>query len=158
MEEDGKPCGLAVRLGDDDFRRRSSPQGLPCSSTRTPRSAAVQASISRTFSFGQKYRGRGLGRQPLSPWQLAVERGCPRMEWSVLNWNEMALRATVAIGAKPHLDGWTVQLLEGDALLALAQGRAGWGEQPDDPSTGLGDRLLGKVLISCSANRRVVTP
>jgi GNAT superfamily N-acetyltransferase len=66
------------------------------------------------------FRKRGLGRQLLAHLaRVAVERGCGRMEWAVLNWNEMALRVYRAIGAQP-LDDWTVQRLSGDALLNLA--------------------------------------
>jgi GNAT superfamily N-acetyltransferase len=67
-----------------------------------------------------RWRGRGLGRQLLAELaRLAVVRGCARMEWSVLDWNELALRVYRAVGAKP-LDEWTVQRLDGDALRTLA--------------------------------------
>ena len=45
------------------------------------------------------------------------------MEWSVLNWNETALRVYRAIGATP-LNEWTVQRLTGQALADLASGAA----------------------------------
>ena len=67
-----------------------------------------------------KWRKRGLGRLLLAHLaRLAVDRGYGRMEWSVLNWNEMALRVYRAVGATP-MDGWTVQRLTGDSLRALA--------------------------------------
>ncbi len=67
-----------------------------------------------------EFRRRGLGRQLLAHLaRVAVERGCGRMEWSVLNWNQMALRVYRAIGATP-MDEWTVQRLSGRALEALA--------------------------------------
>jgi GNAT superfamily N-acetyltransferase len=67
-----------------------------------------------------RWRGRGVGRRLLSELALvAVARGCARMEWSVLDWNEMALRVYRSVGARP-LDEWTVQRLDGDALRALA--------------------------------------
>ncbi len=67
-----------------------------------------------------EYRKRGLGRRLLSHLaKLAVERDCGRMEWSVLNWNEMAMRVYRAIGAQP-LDEWTVQRLTGEGLARLA--------------------------------------
>jgi GNAT superfamily N-acetyltransferase len=66
------------------------------------------------------YRGRGLGRRLLAELaRIALERGCARMEWSVLDWNEMALRVYRAVGAKP-LNEWTVQRLDGEALRNLA--------------------------------------
>jgi GNAT superfamily N-acetyltransferase len=66
------------------------------------------------------WRSRGLGRKLLAHVaRIAVERGCGRMEWSVLNWNEMALRVYQAVGARP-MNEWTVQRLTGPALEALA--------------------------------------
>jgi GNAT superfamily N-acetyltransferase len=67
-----------------------------------------------------EYRNRGFGRRLLAHLAgIAVSRDCGRMEWSVLNWNEMALRVYRAIGAQP-LHEWTVQRLTGDALARLA--------------------------------------
>jgi GNAT superfamily N-acetyltransferase len=67
-----------------------------------------------------EFRKRGLGRQLLAYLaRVAVDRGCGRMEWSVLNWNEMAIRVYRAIGARP-MDEWTVQRLTGQALANLA--------------------------------------
>ncbi len=67
-----------------------------------------------------EHRNCGLGRRLLAHLaKIAVDRDCGRMEWSVLNWNEMALRVYRAIGAQP-LDGWTVQRLTGEALNRLA--------------------------------------
>jgi GNAT superfamily N-acetyltransferase len=69
-----------------------------------------------------EHRGRGHGKALLSAVaRLAVERGCGRLEWSVLNWNEPALRFYRALGARP-VDGWTVHRLTGEALLAVANG------------------------------------
>ena len=70
------------------------------------------------------WRRRGLGRLLLVYLAgIAVERGCGRMEWSVLNWNETALRVYRAIGATA-LNEWTVQRLTGQALADLASGAA----------------------------------
>ena len=67
-----------------------------------------------------KWRGRGLGRQLLAHLaRIAVERGYGRMEWSVLDWNELALRVYRAVGARP-MDEWTVHRLTGDSLRTLA--------------------------------------
>lgn len=49
---------------------------------------------------------------------LAVERGCGRLEWSVLNWNEPAIGFYRNLGAMP-MDEWTVFRLSGDALTEL---------------------------------------
>jgi GNAT superfamily N-acetyltransferase len=69
-----------------------------------------------------EWRRRGIGRVLLVHLaRIAVERGCGRMEWSVLDWNEMALAVYRSIGARP-LDEWTVHRLTGDALITLAAG------------------------------------
>jgi len=66
-------------------------------------------------------RRRGLGRRMLA-WlaRLALERGCGRFEWSVLDWNEPALRVYRGLGAQP-CDEWTVHRLSGEALRKLAE-------------------------------------
>jgi GNAT superfamily N-acetyltransferase len=67
-----------------------------------------------------EFRNRGLGRRLLAHLaRIAVERQCGRMEWSVLDWNEMALRVYRAIGAQA-MSEWTVQRLTGQALADLA--------------------------------------
>jgi GNAT superfamily N-acetyltransferase len=67
-----------------------------------------------------QWRGRGFGRALLVRLaQIAVERNCGRMEWAVLDWNEMALRVYRAAGAKP-LDEWTIYRLTGDDLKRMA--------------------------------------
>ena len=67
-------------------------------------------------------RGRGIGRMLLSRLaSVAVERGYGRMEWSVLRWNESAIRVYDAIGAEP-LSGWLTYRLTGDGLRKVAAG------------------------------------
>ena len=66
------------------------------------------------------HRGRGVGRRLLAHLAaLAVERGCGRFEWSVLDWNEPAIAAYRRAGAVP-MDEWTVYRLTGEPLRALA--------------------------------------
>ena len=66
------------------------------------------------------YRRRGVGRGLLAYVAgLAVARGCGRLEWSVLDWNEMALGLYGKVGAIPMTE-WTVHRLTGDALHTLA--------------------------------------
>jgi GNAT superfamily N-acetyltransferase len=66
------------------------------------------------------WRGRGFGGALLRYLaQLAVERDCGRLEWSVLDWNEPALRFYRRLGAQPQ-DEWTVQRVTGQALRDLA--------------------------------------
>ena len=66
------------------------------------------------------WRRHGIGRALLAHLaRVAVERGCGRMEWSVLDWNELALGVYRAIGARP-MHEWTVQRLTGAPLEELA--------------------------------------
>ena len=66
------------------------------------------------------WRGHGFGRRLLAHVaRVAVDRGYARMEWSVLNWNELALGVYRKIGARPMTE-WTVQRLTGAALRDLA--------------------------------------
>jgi RimJ/RimL family protein N-acetyltransferase len=51
--------------------------------------------------------------------RLAVERGCGRVEWAVLNWNEPAIGFYKAVGARP-MDEWTVYRIDDGALVRLA--------------------------------------
>jgi GNAT superfamily N-acetyltransferase len=68
-------------------------------------------------------RGLGMGRALLARLaEIAMERGCGRMEWSVLTWNEPAIGFYRKLGAVP-MDGWQVYRLTGEALETL--GRTG---------------------------------
>jgi len=70
------------------------------------------------------YRGRGYGRNIMQRLaQIAVERGCGRFEWWVLDWNHPDIEFYRSLGAQPMSD-WTVQRVSGEALVALA-GAAG---------------------------------
>jgi GNAT superfamily N-acetyltransferase len=65
-------------------------------------------------------RVKGAGTALLSYGaQLCVDRGWPRYEWTVLDWNEPALAVYRRHGARP-MDEWTVQRVSGDALSLLA--------------------------------------
>jgi len=69
-----------------------------------------------------EWRGRGVGRALLAHLaRIAVARGYGRMEWSVLDWNEPAIRFYRSIGARP-MDEWTVYRLTGESLLNLSRG------------------------------------
>jgi len=56
--------------------------------------------------------------------RIALERACGRVDWAVLNWNELAISFYKQIGAKPK-DDWTVFRLTGDALARLAASEIG---------------------------------
>ncbi len=68
----------------------------------------------------QQYRGQGCGEALLRYLaRLAVERGCGRFEWSVLDWNQRAIDFYKNLGAVP-LAEWTIFRVTGDALTRLA--------------------------------------
>ena len=67
-----------------------------------------------------EHRGRGAGRALLARLaRIAVERGCGRLEWAVLDWNENAIRFYERLGAKPNSE-WTTYRVAGEALTRLA--------------------------------------
>lgn len=68
-----------------------------------------------------EYRGHGYGKAILQKLaQIAVERGCGRLEWWCLNWNKPSIDFYLSLGAKPMQD-WTVYRLTGDTLQNLAK-------------------------------------
>ncbi|HEY2124446.1 MAG TPA: GNAT family N-acetyltransferase [Chthoniobacterales bacterium] len=68
-------------------------------------------------------RGRGYGRALLEHLaRIARERGCGRMEWAVLDWNEPAIQFYRKLGAAP-MHEWTVFRLTGDEIARLADSK-----------------------------------
>ena len=67
-------------------------------------------------------RGSGAGKALLRRLaQIAVDKGCGRFEWSVLDWNEPAIRVYEAIGAEAQAE-WVRYRLAGEKLEAFAMG------------------------------------
>jgi GNAT superfamily N-acetyltransferase len=68
-----------------------------------------------------EHRCLGIGRTLLAHLAaLAVDRGCGRLEWAVLDWNRDAIAFYERLGARPNSD-WTVYRLTGEALTGLAR-------------------------------------
>ena len=68
-----------------------------------------------------EYRGKGYGKALLKKLaEIAVERGCGRLEWSCLDWNKPSIDIYLSLGAEP-MDEWTVYRLTGDTLKNLAE-------------------------------------
>lgn len=66
-------------------------------------------------------RGAGLGKALLREVaRITVARGCPRMDWLVIDWNEPAIGFYKALGARA-LSDWTIFRLEGEALARLVE-------------------------------------
>ena len=69
----------------------------------------------------EKYRGRGYGKALLSRLaRITIERGCGRLEWSCLDWNQPSIDFYFSIGAAP-LDDWTTYRLTGATLENMAK-------------------------------------
>jgi GNAT superfamily N-acetyltransferase len=69
----------------------------------------------------ERHRGAGVGRALVSHLaQLALERGCGRIEWAVLDWNEPAIGFNDRLGAS-SVDDWRLRRLDGAALEGVAR-------------------------------------
>lgn len=68
-----------------------------------------------------EYRGRGYGKALLKKLaEIAVERGCGRLEWWCLDWNKPSIDFYLSLGAEPMSD-WTVYRIAGETLTELAK-------------------------------------
>jgi GNAT superfamily N-acetyltransferase len=66
-------------------------------------------------------RGKGIGKALLKELaRLAVERGCARLEWSVLDWNSPAIEFYKSLGARPQ-EEWTIFRVTDEVLTRLAK-------------------------------------
>jgi len=102
-EDDGNPVGFALF-----FHNFSTFLGLP------------GVYLEDLFVLPER-RGKGVGRALFGELaRLAVERGCGRLEWSVLDWNRDAIGFYERLGAKPNSE-WTVYRLTGEALTSLGR-------------------------------------
>jgi len=67
------------------------------------------------------HRGKGVGKGLLSAVAaIAVEQGCPRLEWAVLDWNKPAIDFYESVGAT-GLTEWTIMRVSGDSLQRLSR-------------------------------------
>ena len=72
-----------------------------------------------------EYRGKGYGKATLQKLaQIAVERGCGRLEWSCLDWNQPSIDFYLSLEAEP-MEEWTVYRLSGEKLSRMAAGQKG---------------------------------
>ena len=68
-----------------------------------------------------EHRGKGYGKALLKKLaQIASERGCGRLEWWCLDWNQPSIDFYLSLGAEPMKD-WTVYRITGDTLTKLAE-------------------------------------
>ncbi len=69
-----------------------------------------------------EYRNKGYGKGLLSALaKIAIERGCGRLEWWCLDWNQSSIDFYLSLGAEAMSD-WTVYRVAGSALQQLAEG------------------------------------
>lgn len=101
-EEDGEAAGFALFF--------------PVYSTWRGRSMHLEDLFVRP-----RFRGRGIGKALLTGVAaVAVERGCARFFWHVLDWNAPAIDFYKSLGARP-LSDWTRMEISDEPLRALAQ-------------------------------------
>ena len=102
-EEDGAPAGFALF-----FHNFSTFLGQP-------------GIYLEDLFVRQEMRGRGIGKALLGRLaRVARDRGCGRVEWAVLDWNEPSIAFYRSIGAV-SLDDWMIMRLTGDALDAISK-------------------------------------
>ena len=69
-----------------------------------------------------EYRGRGFGKAFLVKLaETALERGCGRLEWACLDWNEPSIEFYKSLGAVP-MDDWTVYRADGETMRKMVAG------------------------------------
>ncbi|KPF45665.1 N-acetyltransferase family protein [Rhizobium sp. G187] len=104
LEADGKPAGFAVWFYS--YSTWQAKNGL----------------YLEDLYVAPDHRGSGAGKLLLRHLaQVAVDKGCGRFEWSVLDWNEPAIRVYDAVGAEPQSE-WIRYRLTGEKLKAFAAG------------------------------------
>jgi GNAT superfamily N-acetyltransferase len=81
-----------------------------------------------------EHRRKGIGKALLAKLaSIAVEQGCPRLEWDVLAWNQPAIDVYESIGATTQTE-WRIMRLAGEALQSLAsQSTTASAAQPPRP-------------------------
>ncbi len=68
-----------------------------------------------------EHRGKGYGKGLLKKLaQIAVERGCGRLEWWCLDWNKPSIDFYLSLGAEP-MEDWTTYRIAGDTLRKMAE-------------------------------------
>ena len=102
LEADGKPAGFAVWFYS--YSTWQAKNGL----------------YLEDLYVSPDFRGSGAGKLLLKHLaRVAVEKGCGRFEWSVLDWNEPAIRVYDAVGAEPQNE-WIRYRLAGQKLKDFA--------------------------------------
>ena len=116
----GNPRFAEVLICEDHLLDRDEPVGFALFFHNYSTFLAQPGIFLEDLYVRTDLRGKGYGRALLSRLaSIAIERECGRVEWSVLNWNEPAIRFYKTLGALP-MDQWTTFRITGDALEKLA--------------------------------------
>jgi len=117
----GNPRFAEVLIGEVVIDNRGEPFGFALFFHNYSTFLAQPGIYLEDLYVRPELRGHGYGRALLGRLaSIAIERNCGRVEWSVLNWNEPAIRFYKSLGALP-MDQWTVYRITGDALGKLAR-------------------------------------
>lgn len=118
-------------LRESFFGARAKAEGLIAERAGEPAAFAIYFENFSTFTgrpglyledlfVKPAWRQHGIGRAMLVRLaQIAVERGCPRLEWVALDWNQNAIDFYEKLGAK-QLNDWRIFRMEGDSIPQLA--------------------------------------
>ena len=118
-------------LRESFFGARAKAEGLIAERAGEPAAFAIYFENFSTFTgrpglyledlfVKPTWRQHGIGRAMLVRLaQIAVERGCPRLEWVALDWNQNAIDFYEKLGAK-QLNDWRIFRMEGDSIPQLA--------------------------------------
>jgi len=107
------PCYECI-IAEDDGVPAGSALFFPVYSTWRGRGLHLEDLFVRP-----QFRGRGIGKALLSRVaSIAIEKGCTKLQWEVLDWNQPAINFYHSIGAH-MLDQWRIMRVTGDALEAL---------------------------------------
>ena len=119
-------------IADSLFNSGSSTKAIVCEKNGTPIGFAVYFFNYSTWLgrhglyledlyVSATERGSGAGKSLLKYLaQLAVSKGCGRFEWSVIDWNQPAIKFYDSLGAKPQNE-WITYRLSGEELRNLAE-------------------------------------
>jgi GNAT superfamily N-acetyltransferase len=114
-----RPCA-EVLIAEIDTGQGIQPQGFALYFQNYSTFLATPGIYLEDLYVRESARGMGIGLKLIaSIAKRAVELGCGRFEWAVLDWNTPAIDFYRALGALAQ-DDWTVQRLHGQALLNLA--------------------------------------
>jgi len=124
LSPDGKPLDSPIRfralIAELNNQEHSGPAGFALFFTSYSTWLGHHGIRLEDLYVTPRLRQQGIGRALLARLaQIAIDEGCPRLEWDVLHWNEPAIAVYQKIGAR-MLNDWRIMRLTGPALHTLA--------------------------------------